>query len=150
MRNEDLVPYHFVVLKLAQNFKGFFIGHIPRVRNAYADALPSLATSLALPPKAETKILVAGHDLYHPKFPLGNRSEEATTEIICEASTSLEQSDWRFPFIDYVLHDILPDDSKEAAAVKWKALRFYYDATSRTLYRKSYDGVLLRCLSRKC
>ncbi|XP_020249430.1 uncharacterized protein LOC109826820 [Asparagus officinalis] len=94
VRNEDLILYHFAALKLAQNFEGFFIGHVPRARNAYADALASLATSLALSPKAETKILVAGRDLCHPKFPLGNRSEEATIEIVCEASTSLEQRDW--------------------------------------------------------
>ncbi|XP_020272527.1 uncharacterized protein LOC109847707 [Asparagus officinalis] len=38
------------VLKQAKKFKGFFIGYILRAQNAYADALASLATSLALPP----------------------------------------------------------------------------------------------------
>jgi len=30
-----------------------------------------------------------------------------------------------------------------------KALRFYYNAITRTLYSRSYDGILLRCLSHK-
>ena len=30
-----------------------------------------------------------------------------------------------------------------------KASRFYYNAITRTLYSRSYDGILLRCLSHK-
>jgi len=44
---------------------------------------------------------------------------------------------------------MLPDDSKEAAAIKRKTHRFYYNAITRTLYRRSYDGILLRCLLHK-
>ena len=39
------------------------------------------------------------------------------------------------------------DDPKEAASVRRRSLRFYYDPTLKTLYHRSYDGVLLRCLS---
>jgi len=45
------------------------------------------------------------------------------------------------------LHDILPDDLKEAASIRRKALHFYYDPIVKTLYRRSYDGILLLCLS---
>jgi len=45
------------------------------------------------------------------------------------------------------LHDILPDDPKEAASIRRRSLRFYYDPIVKTLYRRSYDGILLRCLS---
>ena len=55
--------------------------------------------------------------------------------------------DWRFPFIDYVLYDILPNDSKEAATIRRKAPRFYYNVITRTLHHRSYDGILLLCLS---
>jgi len=43
----------------------------------------------------------------------------------------------------------LPDGPKEAAAIKKKAPKFYYNAITRTLYRQSHDGILLRCLSHK-
>jgi len=41
----------------------------------------------------------------------------------------------RFSYIDYALYDILPDDPKEAAVIKRKAPKFYYNAITRTLYR---------------
>jgi len=62
-------------------------------------------------------------------------------------STDFELRDWRFLLINYALHDILPDDPKEAASIRRSSLRFYYDPIVKTLYRRSYDGILLRCLS---
>jgi len=47
------------------------------------------------------------------------------------------------------LYGILPDDPKEAAAIKRKAPKFYYNTVTRTLYRRSHDGILLRYLSHK-
>jgi len=43
----------------------------------------------------------------------------------------------------------LPDDPKEAAAIRRKALKFYYNAITRALYRRSHDEILLRFLSHK-
>ena len=40
-------------------------------------------------------------------------------------------------------------DPKEAASIRRKAPRFYYHAIMRTVYRRSYDEILLRCLSPK-
>ena len=62
-------------------------------------------------------------------------------------STDLEPRDWQFPLIDYTLHDLLPDDPKEAASIRRRSLHFYYDPTLKTLYNRSYNGILLRCLS---
>ncbi|XP_020266393.1 uncharacterized protein LOC109841874 [Asparagus officinalis] len=38
---------------------------------------------------------------------------------------------------------------KERESIRRRAPRFYYDSQSQTLYRKSYDGILLRCLSNR-
>jgi len=43
----------------------------------------------------------------------------------------------------------LPDDPKEADAIKRKALKFYYNAITRTLCHRSHDGIFLRCVSYK-
>ena len=43
----------------------------------------------------------------------------------------------------------MPDDPKEVVAVRKKAPRFYYNAIMQTLYHRSYDRILLRCLSHK-
>jgi len=33
------------------------------------------------------------------------------------------------------------------ASVRWRSTRFYYDAMVKTMYHRSYDGILLLCLS---
>ena len=63
------------------------------------------------------------------------------------ASTNFEPRDWQFSIINYALHDILPNDPKEAASIRRKSPHFYYDLKVKTLYRYSYDGVILCSLS---
>jgi len=41
------------------------------------------------------------------------------------------------------------DDPKEAAAIRRKTSKFYYNAITRALYHRSHDGILLCCLSYK-
>ena len=51
--------------------------------------------------------------------------------------------------MNYALYSILPNEPKEVAAIRRKAHKFYYNAITRTLYHRSHDGILLRCLSHK-
>ena len=69
------------------------------------------------------------------------------TKDVYNISTDLKLRDWRFPLIDYALHGLLPDDPKEAASIRRRSLRFHYNPILKMLYRRSYDGILLRCLS---
>ena len=92
----------------------------------HADALASLAASLALPAGAVEKILIYSHDLCCPRFafedhqkPTGDRQ----VKEVLETSTGPKLRDWRFPYIDYALYDIFPDDPKEAAVIRRKALK---------------------------
>jgi len=125
---------------LANLFEGFYIGHVTRSQNTKADSLAALAITLALPADTEYHLTVETRHLVCSKHMLRTRE-------VYNVSTDLEPRDWRFPLIDYALHGLLPDDPKEAASVRRRSLRFYYDSTLKTLYRRSYDGVLLLCLS---
>jgi len=58
VRHEDLISYYNTTIYMAERFKNFFIDHVPRQQNAHADALASLAASLALPAGVVEKILV--------------------------------------------------------------------------------------------
>ncbi|XP_020263162.1 uncharacterized protein LOC109839144 [Asparagus officinalis] len=58
VRNEHLVPYHIAAITLADSFEGFYIDHIPRLRNTYADVLASLAATLALPEGTTQQVAV--------------------------------------------------------------------------------------------
>ena len=46
---------------------------------------------------------------------------------------------------------VYPDNNrllfKVGRSIRRRSLHFYYDPTLKTLYRRSYDGVLFRCLS---
>jgi len=152
VRYEDLIPYHNATIHMAERFRNFNIDHVPHQQNVHADVLASLAVSLALPTRAAEKVLVYNYDLYYPKLalksdqiPPGNLLVKETLET----SASLELRDWRFPYIDYVLYNILPDDPKEVATITRKAPKFYYNAITRTLYHRSHDRILLCCLSHK-
>ena len=70
VRHEDLVPYHNATIVMAEKFENFYIDHVPRQKNAHADALASIAASLALPAGATEKVLVYRRELYYCKLPL--------------------------------------------------------------------------------
>ena len=118
----------------------------------HVDALAFLAASLALPAGVTEKVLVYSHDLYCLKFALEDSKtprRDLQVKEVLETLTSLELRDWRFSYIDYVFYNILPDDPKEAATIRRKAPRFYYNTITRILYCRSYDEILLHCLSYK-
>ncbi|XP_020245348.1 uncharacterized protein LOC109823478 [Asparagus officinalis] len=58
VRNENLIHYHTAAIALADSFEGFYIDHIPRLKNTYADALASLAATLALPESTTQQVIV--------------------------------------------------------------------------------------------
>ena len=121
-------------------FDGFYIGHVSRSQNTRADALAALAAILALPIDTTYHHTVATRYLVYSKHVLETKEVHIT-------SIDFKPRDWRFSLIDYTLHDILPDDPKEAASIRRRFLRFYYDPIVKTLYSRSYDGILLCCLS---
>jgi len=152
VRHEDLVPYLNATIHMAERFRNFYIDHVPRQQNAHADSLLSLAASLALPAGAAEKVLVYNHDLYCPRFAFEDNQKpigDVQVKEALETSTGPELRDWLFLYIDYVLYGILPDDLKEAAAIRRKAPRFYYNAITRTLDHRTHDGILLCYLSHK-
>ncbi|XP_038697948.1 uncharacterized protein LOC119995499 [Tripterygium wilfordii] len=58
-----------------------------------------------------------------------------------------DDDDCRTPFIQYLQDDVLPQDKNEAKALQRKASR--YTIVNGILYKRSYQGVLLRCLSQE-
>jgi len=103
VRYEDLVPYHNATIDMAEKFKNFYIDHVLRQQNAYADALASLPTSLALSVRATERVLIYSHDLYCCKFALEDSKTpkgDFQVTVVLEILSSLEPTDWQFPYID--------------------------------------------------
>ncbi|KAL0455746.1 UNVERIFIED_CONTAM: hypothetical protein Slati_0913800 [Sesamum latifolium] len=57
----------------------------------------------------------------------------------------IEREDWRQPLIDYLKYEKVPDDPRRKVDIRRRATRFIHH--NDTLYRRSFDGVFLRCLS---
>uniref|UniRef100_A0A2N9FRF5 Uncharacterized protein n=1 Tax=Fagus sylvatica TaxID=28930 RepID=A0A2N9FRF5_FAGSY len=65
-----------------------------------------------------------------------------SNEEVCAIFVS---TDWRTPFLEYLLERILPSNPKDVYRLKRLALRYFVEGG--TLFRKGFHGEPLRCLS---
>ena len=137
VRNEGLVPYFRLATRLVEEFDGISLEHIPRSENKIADALANLATTLALLEEEMVNVPVCNRQTI---------TEEYTSETNAISVSIVEDEDWHQPLIDYLEHGKLPNDSRHRTEVRRRAPRFIY--YKDTLYRRSFDGLFLRCLGK--
>ncbi|XP_059277686.1 uncharacterized protein LOC132031802 [Lycium ferocissimum] len=84
-------------------------------------------------------------DVTLQRLPPPNEDEGAENELEhLVAVSEAAKEDWRQPIIDYLSYGILPEDSRRRTEIRRRAPRFLY--YKDTLYRRSFEGVLLRCL----
>ncbi|KAL0405439.1 UNVERIFIED_CONTAM: hypothetical protein Slati_3857800 [Sesamum latifolium] len=57
----------------------------------------------------------------------------------------IEEEDWRQPLVDYLKYGKLHNDSRRWTDTRRRATYFIY--YKGTLYRRSFEGIFLRCLS---
>jgi len=79
VRHEYLVPYYRVVIKMANLFDGFYIGHVSRSQTTRADALAALAATLVLPIDTTYHLTVATRHLVCPKHVLETKEVHVTS-----------------------------------------------------------------------
>ncbi|XP_009784278.1 uncharacterized protein LOC107783815 [Nicotiana tabacum] len=72
-----------------------------------------------------------------------NEDEESKLERLVAVAEAVKV-DWRQTMIDYLCYGILPEDPRRKTEIRRRALCFLY--YKDTLYRRSFEGVLLRCL----
>ncbi|XP_070056816.1 uncharacterized protein [Nicotiana tomentosiformis] len=70
-------------------------------------------------------------------------SEENELEHLVTASKA-EKEEWRQPIIDYLSYGILLENPRRWTEIRRRAPHFFY--YKYTLYIRSFEGVLLRCL----
>ncbi|KAM2045314.1 hypothetical protein ACFX1T_009523 [Malus domestica] len=139
VRKDDLVPYFQLATQLLQRFEAVTLEHVPRKENQMADALANLASSMTLGEDEATNVPVCQRWV----IPLVTETVLSDTNVISILPVNVEE--WRQPLINYLEHGMLPDDQKHRSKVRRRANRFLY--YKGTLYRRSFEGVLLRCLS---
>ncbi|XP_070036675.1 uncharacterized protein [Nicotiana tomentosiformis] len=115
------------------------IQHVPRKENKKADALAALASSLTLPDQAQ--VTVCQKWVVPPPNEVEGEGNELKHLV---AVSETEKEEWRQPIIDYLSYVILPKNPRRRTEIHCRAPRFLY--YKDTLYRSSFEGVLLRCL----
>ncbi|CAM8907777.1 unnamed protein product [Rhodiola kirilowii] len=141
VRKDDLIPYHRHATQLLNEFDSISIGHVPRSANKLADALTNLAANLALGAKETMSIPVCNRWVVPP---LEENEENMESSNVVYAY-EIEREDWRQPIINFLDHQKLPTDPRHKAEIRRRAPRFIH--YKGTLYRRSFLGQWLRCLS---
>ncbi|NAV32995.1 reverse transcriptase-like protein [Klebsiella pneumoniae] len=144
--NPKLLKYHQYSLYLLELIPLVTLYKIPRGENTTADALAKLAKELScLGEEKSISIEVQNHQtLSLIDMDFINQNQKSNKIFILAVGD--EENDWRQPFIDYLSEGKLPDDKSVAYQIKKHALS--YALINNTLYRRSYDQLWLRCLTR--
>ncbi|XP_015163501.1 uncharacterized protein [Solanum tuberosum] len=139
VKKPELLPYH----DYAQKFIGWLgdvtLQHVHRTENKKADALAALASTLTLPDQTQVTIF--------QKWIVPPPNEEECIENELNHLVAISEAakeEWRQPIIDYMCYGILLEDSRRRTDILRCAPRFLY--YKDTLYRRSFEGVLLRRL----
>ncbi|XP_031124370.1 uncharacterized protein LOC116027084 [Ipomoea triloba] len=140
VRKAELVPYNNYAKILIQWLGDVTIEHVPRKENKQADALAALASTIAHP---TARVQVCQKWVVPPIFNEDGSVDE-TVELPTASVYDIGQDDWRQPLIDYFTDGKLPEDPRKRVDIKRRAPRFIY--YNETMYRRSFDGVWLRCL----
>ncbi|XP_038719811.1 uncharacterized protein LOC120012457 [Tripterygium wilfordii] len=102
--------------------------------NQQADALTNLGSAIQVQTTQNVPLI------YLESSTINKNSIVEQSFVIIE-----NDDDWRTPFVQYLRDDMLPQDKNEARSLQRKASR--YTIANGILYKRSYQGVLLRCLS---
>ncbi|XP_060170887.1 uncharacterized protein LOC132601846 [Lycium barbarum] len=136
VKKPELLPYRNYAKKLIGWLDEVTIQHVPRKENKTADALSALASALVSP--NQMQVFVYQRWVVPPP----NECEEEVEHAITTSEVEIEY--WQQPIIDYLCYRILPENLRRKTEIRRRAPRFLY--YKNTLYSRSFDGVLLRCL----
>ncbi|XP_019155716.1 PREDICTED: uncharacterized protein LOC109152471 [Ipomoea nil] len=142
VKKPELIPYNSYAKMLLHWLGDATIEHIPRKQNKQADALAALASTVSHP-TYEARLRVCQKWVVPPIF-----EDDGSLDDIVELPTAsvyeVDKEDWRQSLIDYLADGKLPQDPRRRVDVRRRAPRFIYFKDA--LYRRSFDGVFLRCL----
>ena len=131
-KDDRMRKYVQAVKRMANIFKRFSIKQIPRGDNRKADTLSKLASTSFDHLTKEVLVEVLS------QRSINNTRVNAIARI---------QPEWTTPFIDYLLHRVLPDGPQEARKLKIRSPN--YALKSGELYRRGYLVPWLKCIGRE-
>ncbi|XP_075483547.1 uncharacterized protein LOC142523698 [Primulina tabacum] len=128
-KDDRMLKYLQLIKARAEVFADWGIEQIPREENGEADTLAKMAASLS---EVSTREV-----LHVSRLILSN--EEEILPVLGDS--------WMTPLIKFMVNNELPEDRTQAQKTKRQAPRFVL--LNNMLYRRSFQGPLLKCLSEK-
>jgi hypothetical protein len=145
---DTMDAYCVEIRKLEGHFEGIEFQHVPRSNNVAADVLSKLGSRRALIPagvfvqdlhKPSIKLL----DPKNPEPPSNDQNSAPPHDVLM----SEKEDDWRKPFIDFILDQLIPDDKAERERITRRSANFFVIGSD--LYRKAAStGILMKCILR--
>ena len=102
----ELMMYYAAARNLMEKFQHVEVHHVPRSRNAPADALVKLAAALVLLDNKTMQVNMEERWLLPAVLELISAEYEVNTIM----TNAVEEGEWLQPFLNYFKHGSLPDD----------------------------------------
>jgi hypothetical protein len=145
---DTMDAYCAEICKLEGHFEGIKFRHVPRNNNVAADILSKLVSRRALVP---ARVFV--QDLRKPSIKLLDSDNPEPPQHVQTSAPSRnvlmseKEDDWRKPFIDFILDQLIPDDKAERERITRQSAHYVVIGTD--LYRKAAStGVWMKCILR--
>jgi len=158
--NSKMVVYCREVRQLKDKFDGLELNHIPRRLNEAADALAKMVSSRESvptgiftsdqykpsvryeePERTGDRPLTLGSGADQPSAPPNLKVMELNVDLVAEPNTV---ANWRTPYLNYLLHEVLSMDKTEVQRLACHAKSF--DIIEGELYKRSHTRILQRCM----
>jgi hypothetical protein len=146
--NDTMDAYCAEIRKLEGHFEGIEFQHVPRNNNIVADVLSKLGSRRALVPKGVfvqdlRKPSIKLLDPDNPEQSLNDQNPAPPRDVLMTE----KEDDWRNPFIDFILDQLVPDEKMERERITQRSAN--YIVIGSNLYRKAAStGILMKCILR--
>jgi hypothetical protein len=145
---DTMDTYCAEIRKLEGHFEGIEFQHVPRNNNVAANVLSKLGSRRALVPEG-----MFVQDLHKPSIKLMDPDNpeqpqhDQTSAPPHDMLMSEKKDDWRKPFIDFILDQLVPYDKAEHERITRRSANYIVIGTD--LYRKAAStGILMKCILR--
>jgi ribonuclease HI len=145
---DTMDAYCAEIRKLEGHFEGIEFQHVPCNNNVAADVLSKLG-----PRRALVLASVFVQDLRKPSIKLLDpdnpepSSNDQNSAPPRDVLMSEKEDDWRKPFIDFIVDQLVPDDKAERERITRQSAN--YVVIGSDLYKKAAStGILMKCILR--
>ena len=138
IKEERLMPYHQYLQKWASKFSKIQYQYVPRMQNQITNALATMASMMDGPKEDEARLIV-----------LEQKEEPAYCMTIEEDEEKNREGEWYSNILQYLKDGTYPEFADNNDQLTIRRLSTNYIIYGEKLYRRSFDGIHLLCVTTK-